>query len=102
MNMESEGLRKILTSQEEQMANAGLQVQSYTELRDQEFWEQVPDENKKEVMISDEAWCVPPRKHRTFLEDMLRRGELTTVNEILPKYEPRIVLQSYGARLSTA
>ena len=55
MNTEIEGLRKILTSQEEQMANAGLQVQSYTELLDQEFWEQVPDENKKEVMVSDEA-----------------------------------------------
>ena len=67
MNTEIEGLRKILTSQEEQMANAGLQVQSYTELLDQEFWEQVPDENKKEVMVSDEAWCVPPRKVRTFL-----------------------------------
>src|SRR5246127_3622033 len=39
MNTEIEGLRKILTSQEEQMANAGLQVQSYTELLDQEFWE---------------------------------------------------------------
>jgi len=30
-----------LTTQEEQMANAGLQVQSFTELLDQEFWEQV-------------------------------------------------------------
>ena len=86
MNTEIEALRKILTSQEEQMASAGLSVQSYTELLDQEFWEQVPDENKKEVLASDEAWCVPPRKVRAFLEEMLRRGELKTVNEILMKY----------------
>ncbi len=102
MNTEIEGLRKILTSQEEQMANAGLQVQSYTELLDQEFWEQVPDENKKEVMISDEAWCVPPRKVRTFLEEMLRRGELKTVNEILMKYASCIGLESDDARRTTA
>jgi hypothetical protein len=102
MNTEIEGLRKILTSQEEQMANAGLQVQSYTELLDQEFWEQVPDENKKEVMISDEAWCVPPRKVRSFLEDMLRRGELKTVNEILMKYASCIGLESDDARRTTA
>src|SRR5262249_59649455 len=50
MNTEIEALRKILSSQEEQMAAAGLNVQSYTELLDQEFWEQVPDENKKEVL----------------------------------------------------
>src|SRR5712671_4028112 len=102
MNTEIEGLRKILTSQEEQMANAGLQVQSYTELLDQEFWEQVPDENKREVMVSDEAWCVPPRKVRTFLEEMLRRGELKTVNEILMKYASCIGLESDDARRTTA
>jgi hypothetical protein len=102
MNTEIEALRKILTSQEEQMASAGLNVQSYTELLDQEFWEQVPDENKKEVLASDEAWCVPPRNVRGFLEEMLRRGELKTVNEILMKYAACIGLDSEEARRTTA
>jgi hypothetical protein len=102
MNTEIEGLRKILTSQEEQMAAAGLNVQTYTELLDQEFWEQVPDENKKEVLASDEAWCVPPRNVRAFLEEMLRRGELKTVNEILMKYAACIGLESEEARRTTA
>jgi HEAT repeats len=102
MNSEIEGLRKILGMQEEMMANAGLQVQSFTELLDQEFWEQVPDENKKEVLTSDEAWCVPPRNVRAYLEDMLRRGELKTVNEILMKYAACIGLDSPEARRTTA
>src|SRR5204862_748738 len=41
MNTEVEALRKILSTQEQMMAQAGLSVQSYTELLDQEFWEQV-------------------------------------------------------------
>jgi hypothetical protein len=102
MNSEIEGLRKILSSQEEMMANAGLQVQSYTELLDQDFWEQVPDENKKEVLTSEEAWCVPPRNVRVFLEDMLKRGELKTVNEILMKYAACIGLENPEARRTTA
>jgi hypothetical protein len=102
MNAEIEGLRKILTSQEEVMANAGLQVQSYTELLDQEFWEQVPDENKKEVLTSDEAWCVPPRNVRVYLEEMLKRGELKTVNEILMKYAACIGMENPEARRTTA
>ena len=102
MNTEIESLRKILSSQEEQMAAAGLNVQSYTELLDQEFWEQVPDENKKEVLASDEAWCVPPRNVRAFLEEMLRRGELKAVNEILMKYAGCIGLDSGEARRTTA
>src|SRR6266403_1158336 len=102
MNTEIEALRKILSTQEEMMAQAGLSVQSYTELLDQEFWEQVPDENKKEVLTSDEAWCVPPRNVRAFLEDMLRRGELKTVNEILMKYASCVGLEAPEARRTTA
>jgi hypothetical protein len=102
MNTEIEALRKILGTQEQMMANAGLQVQTYTELLDQEFWEQVPEENKKEVLTSDEAWCVPPRNVRVYLEDMLRRGELKTVNEVLMKYAACVALEAPEARRTTA
>jgi len=102
MNAEIEALRKILGQQEETMSQAGLQMQSYTELLDQEFWLQVPEENKKEVLTSDEAWCVPPHNVRGFLEEMLRRGELKTVNEILLKYAACISLEAPEARRTTA
>jgi len=102
MNSEIEALRKILGQQEEAMASAGVQMQSYTELLDQEFWVQVPEENKKEVLTSDEAWCVPPRNVRGFLEEMLRRGELRTVNEILTKYASCVALDAPEARRTTA
>jgi hypothetical protein len=102
MNAEIEALRKILGSQEELMAGAGIQVQSYTELLDQEFWSQVPEENKKEVLTSEEAWCVPPGNVRGFLEEMLRRGELKTVNEILMKYAACVALEAPEARRTTA
>jgi hypothetical protein len=102
MNSEIEALRKILSQQEETMASAGIQMQSYTELLDQEFWMQVPEENKKEVLTSDEAWCVPPRNVRGFLEEMLRRGELKTVNEILTKYAACVALDAPEARRTTA
>jgi hypothetical protein len=102
MNTEIEALRKILGQQQEQMASAGISMQTYTELLDQEFWQQVPDENKKEVLCSDEAWCVPPRNVRGYLEEMLRRGELKTVNEILMKYASCIGLEAPDARRTTA
>jgi len=102
MNTEIEALRKILGAQEEMMASAGLSVQSHTELLDQEFWQQVPEENKKEVLTSEEAWCVPPRNIRVYLEDMLRRGELKTVNEVLLNYVTCIAMDAPEARRTTA
>jgi hypothetical protein len=53
-------------------------------------------------LASDESWCVPPRKVRAFLEEMLRRGELKTVNEILMKYAACIGLENAEARRTTA
>jgi hypothetical protein len=102
MNTEIEALRKILGAQEEVMASAGLSVQSHTELLDQEFWQQVPEENKKEVLTSEEAWCVPPRNIRVYLEDMLRRGELKTVNEVLLNYATCIAMDAPEARRTVA
>jgi hypothetical protein len=102
MNTEIEALRKILGAQEEMMASAGLSVQSHTDLLDQEFWQQVPEENKKEVLTSEEAWCVPPRNIRVYLEDMLRRGELKTVNEVLLNYATCIAMEAPEARRTVA
>ena len=102
MNSEIEALRKIMGTQEQMMAAAGLSVQSHTELLDQEFWDQVPEENKKEVLTSDESWCVPPRNIRIYLEDVLRRGELKTVNEVLLKYAQCIGMEAPEARRTTA
>src|SRR6266404_8324845 len=102
MNTEIEALRKILGQQQQQMASAGISMESYTELLDQEFWAQVPEENKKEVLCSEESWCVPPRNVRGFLEEMLRRGELKTVNEILMRYVGCIGLDAPEARRTTA
>jgi len=45
---------------------------------------------------------VPPRNVRAFLEDMLRRGELKTVNEILMKYASCVGLEAPEARRTTA
>jgi len=102
MTKELDGLRKILSSHEEMMSKAGLEVQHYTELLDQQFWEQVPEENKKQVLTSSEAWCVPPRNARLFLEDLVRRKELKTAHEILVNYVSCISSSDVDARRATA
>lgn len=102
LNQEIEGLRKIVGSHEDIMAAAGIKVQSYTELLDQQFWEQVPEDNKRQVLTSQDAWSVPPRNVRAFLEEMLRRSDLKIVHEILINYVSCITLEQDDARRTTA
>jgi len=36
-------------------------VQSHREILDRQFWAAVPESGKRAVLLSGEAWCIPPR-----------------------------------------
>lgn len=98
MSGELDGLRKILGVYEERMKRAGLDVQSHTDMLAQQFWAQVPDEKKKAVLESPEAWCVPPAKVREYVEGLLSRGEKDAAESVLGTYASCITAQSPESR----
>ncbi len=86
MSSELDGLRKILGVYEERMARAGLDVQSHIETLAQEFWAQVPEEKRKKILESADAWCVPGAKVREHVEALKARGENEKAQEVLAHY----------------
>jgi hypothetical protein len=86
MNHELETLRKLLRSREEKMANAGLNVESHADVLDRQFWAAVPDSGKRSVLLSSEAYCIPPRNVQQYVEELLGRGEADTAGDILLHY----------------
>jgi hypothetical protein len=86
MNAELDGLRKVLGVYEEKMTEAGIGVQSQAEVLAQKFWSQVPEEKKKNVLESEEAWCVPAQKVREHVEALRSRGESEAGEKILRNY----------------
>jgi hypothetical protein len=102
MSQELDGLRKILGSYEEKMVRAGMEVQSHVDILAQQFWEQVPDEKKKTVLESPEAWCVPPVKIREYVEGLVSRGESELVEKVLRNYASCITNKSDEPRRQAA
>ncbi len=102
MNVELDGLRKILGVYEEKLSRAGIHVQSPVELLAQEFWGQVNDEKKKEVLESPEAWCIPPMRLRDYLEALISKGETAAVEKILTNYASCIQSKEAEGRRQTA
>jgi hypothetical protein len=102
MNAELDGLRKILGVYEEKLSRAGIHVQSPVEMLAQEFWGQVGEEKKKEVLESREAWCVPPMRLREYLDALISRGETAAVDKILANYASCIQSQEAEGRRQTA
>jgi hypothetical protein len=86
MNQEVEALRKILGQHEDKMAEAGILVESHRELLDRQFWSTVPESAKREVLLSDEAWCIPPKNVQSYVSDLIGQGNIAEAISILQNY----------------
>jgi hypothetical protein len=102
MNGELDGLRKILGVYEEKMARAGLHTQSHMEVLAGEFWSQVPEEKKKSVLESADAWCVPAIRVREHVDALIARDEKDAAESILKNYANGIKHKNTEARRQTA
>jgi hypothetical protein len=102
MSQEIEGLRKILGAHEERLAQAGVIVESNAELLDRQFWAAVPEKSKHAVLGSSDAWCIPARNVRQYVEELLRRGDEKAAIEILQNYASCVQSPEAEARRRTA
>jgi hypothetical protein len=86
MNQEIEQLRKLLGQHEDKMAEAGILVESHREMLDRQFWAAVPESAKREVLLSDEAWCIPPKNVQSYVSELIEHGEVAEAISILQNY----------------
>jgi len=86
LNQEIEALRKILGQHEDRMAEAGLLVESHREILDRQFWASVPENVKREVLLSAEAWCIPPKNVQSYVAGLIANGEVAEAISILQNY----------------
>lgn len=102
MTGEIESLRKVLSFHEEKMEQAGLQVESAADVLDRKFWAGVPESGKRTVLLSPEAWCIPPRNVRQYVEQLIERGDSQLAEEILKNYANCVQSPELRARLKVA
>jgi hypothetical protein len=91
-------LRHILVNHEEKMGQAGLAVEAHAEILDRQFWAGVPDHHKRKMLLSPEAWAVPPRNIRQFVEELLERGDAESARGILANYAECVHAKEPDAR----
>jgi hypothetical protein len=102
MNQEIDALRKVLSTHEDRLARAGIAVESHAELLDRQFWAAVPESGKRNVLLSAEAWCIPGRNVRQYVEELVKRGDLELAQKILLNYGSCIASGEAEARRRTA
>ena len=102
MNQEIENLRKILGSHEDKMTDAGLMVESHREILDRMFWASVPDSGKQAVLLSGDAWCIPPKNVQSYVADLIKKGDVAQAISILRNYAECAESEESDARKKTA
>ena len=102
MSTELDSLRKILGVYEEKMARHGINVQSHVDMLAQQFWSQIPEEKRKGVLESAEAWCVPAVQVREYVDRLIADGKNDEAEKVLTNYANCITNKSTATRRQTA
>src|SRR5205823_2015110 len=102
MNQEIENLRKILGSHEDKMSEAGILAESHREILDKQFWAAVPESGKRAVLLSGDAWCIPPRNVHSYVGGLIEQGNIAEAISILQNYAACADSEEAEARKKTA
>src|SRR6202047_1273977 len=102
MNHEIENLRKILGAHEGKMSDAGLLIESHREILDRQFWAAVPESGKRAVLLSEEAWCIPPKNIQSYVNDLIKQGDVAEAVSILQNYAASAKSEDSEARKKAA
>src|SRR5258706_4157714 len=84
------------------MSEAGLLVQSHREILDRQFWAAVPESGKRAVLLSEEAWCIPPRNVQSYVSELIEHGNIAEAVSILQNYAACADSEDADARKKTA
>jgi hypothetical protein len=102
MSRQIESLRKILVAHELKMSRAGLVVESHADILDRQFWASVPENGKRAVLESADAWCIPPRNIRNYIAELQARDERELAASILANYAGCLASPEEDARRAVA
>jgi hypothetical protein len=102
MHQEIENLRKILGEHEDKMSEAGILFESHREILDRQFWAAVPDRGKHQILLSHEAWCIPPHNLQSYVRERITKGHITEGVDILRNYAACMESENPEARKKTA
>jgi hypothetical protein len=102
MNAEIDNLRKILGAHEDKMTEAGMMVESHREILDRQFWAAVPESGKQAVLLSNDAWCIPPKNVQSYVGQLIENGDIAQAISILQNYASCADSEEIDARKKTA
>lgn len=102
MNREIDSLRETLSTYERDKKEPGFEAPPAADNLEQEFWAVAPEAAKLNILLSENAWQMPSRHVRDFIDQLVQRGEVEAVQQILLNYVSGIHSSLPESRRKTA
>jgi PilZ domain len=97
-----ESLRDRIYPRKGNGAKSSLSADSYTDVLHRQFWAALAEPDKRSVLLSNEAWCVPTPNLEQYVEELLRRCDSAGAEEILANYARNVRHHQVEARKKAA
>ena len=102
MKGEIDTLRETLGSYEDKLKRAGFDLDRPADALELEFWARMPEAVKVSVLLSDQAWQIPPGQLRRYAEQLVERNEVPQLEKFLLNYAAAIRNPQPEVRRKTA
>jgi hypothetical protein len=102
LHQEIDNLRKIVGAHEDKMSEGGMLFESHREILDRQFWAAVPERGKHQILLSNEAWCIPPHNVQSYVRESLGKGNVAEAVSVLKNYAACVESENPEARKKTA
>ena len=102
MNREIDSLRETLGSYEDKLKLAGFALDRPADVLEQEFWSRMPEQARLAVLLSPQAWQIPPRHLRQYADQLAERNDVEQLDKVLLSYAACIRNPKCEARRKTA
>ncbi|HVH70617.1 MAG TPA: hypothetical protein VNB49_05850, partial [Candidatus Dormibacteraeota bacterium] len=102
LHEEIDNLRKIVGAHEDKMTDGGMLFESHREILDRQFWAAVPERGKHQILLSSEAWCIPPYNVQSYVRESLGKGNVAEAASVLKNYAACVESEDPEARKKTA
>jgi hypothetical protein len=93
---------QLRTALGEKVGKAETAAQEQSEELNRKFWAGLPERSKISVLLSNDAWVIPPRDVQSFVQELMKRGDATIAIQVVKTYCGCIHLQDTEARAKTA
>ena len=101
MGKEIASLRDILGEHETKLKDAGIAFEAHGDQLDQQFWTALTDSTRNTLLLSPDAWYVPPRNIREYLQEQQKLGDHDACGKILSNYLKGVESQNIEAQRKT-